>query len=202
MKQPDFIKALRPENRQHFDQVTRLVSQEEILKEHDVCNHILFLLSGEIEVYKLSANGKAFRLYTILEGESCVLNLSCVLSDLHYSAYARTLTEVQCILIPRKVFLDVFNQEEALRRYVFALISTRLIQITAKVEGIVLDTTEDRLKDFLYRSGKEVLYITHEEIAEEVGTAREVVSRHLKKWEREGRLELYRGKIRLKDIEK
>lgn len=193
----EFYEGLNDINKKWFMNDISLERDTEILNENDQCQHVLFLLSGEIEVYKLSENGKQFRLYTIKSGESCVLNLSCVLSDNNYMAFAKASTDITCVLVPQNEFLRLFAEEECLRNYVFKLISTRLIQITAKVEGIVLDTLENRLHTWLVNQGHPVVYTTHEELAGHLGSAREVISRQLKKWEKEGRVKLYRGRIEL-----
>lgn len=82
-------------------------------------------------------------------------------------------------------FLKIFSEEDALRRYVFNLISNRLVEITAKVEGIVLGTLENRLKDWILSQNKTIIYVTHEALANLIGSSREVVSRQLKRWEHE-----------------
>lgn len=200
MKKPGFIEGLSESNKKYFEQPIELERDFEILNENDQCSQVLFLLSGEIEVYKISENGKVFRLYTIKEGESCVLNLSCVLSHSNYLAYAKALTDITCVMIPTKVFLKVFQEEELLRNYVFELIATRLIQITSRVEGIVLESLETRLSRWLVEQNKETIYITHEDLANQLGSAREVISRQLKKWEKEDKVKLYRGKIKILEL--
>jgi len=196
----NFYEYLMEHNKHWFQNEIALEQGYGILNEHDQCQHVLFLIEGEIEVYKLSVNGKQFRLYTIKAGESCVLNLSCVLSDNNYMAFAKASTDIKCILVPQKEFLRMFNEEEGLRNYVFRLISSRLIQITAKIEGMVLDTLENRLHDWLLEQGHPMIYITHEELAAHLGSAREVVSRHLKKWEKEGKVKLHRGRIEITNL--
>lgn len=196
----NFIESLSKEHQQYFRQTIHLNQGTEILNENDQCNHVLFLIKGEIEVYKISKNGKTFRLYTISPGESCVLNLSCVLSGSHYMAYARATNDIDCILIPYAQFLKMFHEEEGLRDYVFQLISTRLIQITSKVEGIVLESLEDRLIEWLKDQGSKNIYITHSELANHLGSVREVISRYLKKWEKEGKVKLFRGRIEIIDL--
>lgn len=200
MKRPTFIDNLKNEDKDLFNSIIKLDRDYIILNENEQCSHVLFLLSGVIEVYKISENGKVFQLYTIIEGESCVLNLSCVLSDNNYLAYAKALTDIECILIPRSIFLRLFNEEENLRKYVFELISTRLVQITAKVEGIVLESLEKRLRTWLLKQKSEIIYVTHDEIANQLGSAREVISRQLKIWEKDNKVKLYRGKIRLVNL--
>jgi len=196
----DFIQSLEPKYRSLFEKGLSIEADQMILNEGDEIENVLFLLSGEIEVYKYSENGKVFRLYLIQPGESCVLNLSSILSNLSYSAYARALTDIKCVLIPKSEFLLLFSQNEMLRTFVFKLISSRLIQITARVEGIVLDSIEHRLRLLLLNEGKTVLYTTHDELAIKLGSAREVISRQLKKWENEGMIKLYRGKIQLLNL--
>jgi len=196
----DFIQSLEPKYRSLFEKGLSIEADQMILNEGDEIENVLFLLSGEIEVYKYSENGKVFRLYLIQPGESCVLNLSSILSNLSYSAYARALIDIKCVLIPKSEFLLLFSQNEMLRTFVFKLISSRLIQITARVEGIVLDSIEHRLRLLLLNEGKTVLYTTHDELAIKLGSAREVISRQLKKWENEGMIKLYRGKIQLLNL--
>jgi CRP/FNR family transcriptional regulator, anaerobic regulatory protein len=200
MKKPTFIENLKIEDKELFNGIVKLDKDHILLNENEQCSHVLFLLRGEIEVYKISENGKIFQLYTIKEGESCVLNLSCVLSDNTYLAYAKAITDIECVLIPSSIFLRMFEEEESLRKYVFNLISTRLIQITAKVEGIVLESLETRLQNWLLNQKSEIIYVTHDEIANQLGSAREVISRQLKKWENDKKVILYRGKIRLVNL--
>jgi len=197
MKEIEFVKNLKPINQSLFEQVVSLEAGTEILNENDQCGSVLFLLSGEIEVYKIGANGRVFNLYTIEIGESCVLNLSCILSDTNYLAYARAKTDITCILIPRNSFIQLFNEEDVVKQYVFNLISKRLIYITEKVESIVLDSLENRLRDLLLSKKSAFVYMTHDEIANTLGTAREVVSRQLKKWENDGLIELNRGMVKV-----
>ena len=197
MKKPSFIDNLTIEDKIFFEQTVRLEQGNKILNENEQCTHVLFLVKGEIEVFKISKNGKSFRLYTIKEGESCVLNLSCVLSDNNYLAYAKALTDIECVLLPRNDFLRLFQLYEGLRKYVFELISTRLVQITAKVEGIVLDSIDMRLHAWLLDKNTDIIYVTHDDIANQLGSAREVISRQLKKWENENKIKLYRGKIKI-----
>lgn len=197
MKKPSFIDNLTIEDKIFFEQTVRLEQGNKILNENEQCTHVLFLVKGEIEVFKISKNGKSFRLYTIKEGESCVLNLSCVLSDNNYLAYAKALTDIECVLLPRNDFLRLFQLYEGLRKYVFELISTRLVQITAKVEGIVLDSIDTRLHAWLLEKNTDIIYVTHDDIANQLGSAREVISRQLKKWENENKIKLYRGKIKI-----
>ena len=192
-----FLNNVAEETRVAFEKTVQLPPNYEILNESDPCEHALFLLSGEIEVYKLSGNGKVFRLYTILPGESCVLNLSCILSRSSYSAFARTLSPCEVVLIPKKDFLVMFESELGLKDYVFQLISTRLIEITSRVEGIVLKGLDERLRDCLLESGDRNVVITHEQLANRLGTAREVISRLLKTWEHSGKIKLHRGEIEL-----
>ncbi|MDA3846339.1 MAG: Crp/Fnr family transcriptional regulator [Vallitaleaceae bacterium] len=197
MEEIKFVKNLKSVNQALFNSVVSLDAGTEILNENDQCGHVLFLLSGEIEVYKTGANGRVFNLYTIEVGESCVLNLSCILSGSTYLAYARAKTDIKCIMIPRNEFITMFSEEEVLRQYVFELISKRLIFITEKVESIVLDSLENRLRELLLGKPSTSIYMTHDEIANNLGTAREVVSRQLKKWENDGLIELHRGMITL-----
>jgi CRP/FNR family transcriptional regulator len=200
MKQIEFLNHISEKHKKLFSTPIHLEADHQILNENDQCGHVLFLLSGKIQVYKLSENGKVFQLYTIMPGESCVLNLSCILSGSNYFAYAKAKTDIECVMVTRKDFMDLFNGEDSVKSYVFNLISHRLIEITSKVEGIVLGSLENRLKNLLLEERREFIYMTHEQIANDLGSAREVISRQLKKWEKQGKIELFRGKIHLIDL--
>lgn len=197
MNRLSFYNHLCDNNKKYFSSIVNIEADTQIMSENEKCGSILFLLTGEIDVYKYGVNGRQFNLYSILPGESCVLNMSCVLSDSKYMAFAKAKTNIECILLPSREFLDLFSKEEALRTYVFNLIATRLIEITTKVEDIVLDTVEHRLREVLSKKETKIIYTTHDELANDLGTAREVISRHLKKLENLGYIKIGRGKIEI-----
>ena len=173
--------------------------------EGDSCMYFPIVKSGIVRVYKLGENGQEFTLYRINSGESCILTISCILSNDHFPALAFIEEKCEVILIPSDIFNSWIDKYKLWNDYVFSYMSSILNKVISVVESLVFTRTDLRIADFLFRNslkvGKE-LNITHQSIANELGTAREVVSRILKNLEKEKILELSRGKITIIDLAK
>jgi len=166
--------------------------------EGDACAAIAFVLNGEIRVYKISESGREITLYEIGPGETCILNASCILSGTTYSANAVTLTTARILLIPSTIFRRLMGEHEDLRAFVFSLLSQRLSSVMELVEEVAFDRMDGRLMDYLIeKSENNRLETTHQKVANDLGTSREVVSRLLKDFERKGQVKLGRNEITL-----
>jgi len=166
--------------------------------EGDACAGIAFVLEGEIRVYKIGASGREITLYEIGQGETCILNASCILSGTSYPANAMTLTPARILLIPSIVFRRLIHEHEELREFVFTLLSQRLSSVMELVEEVAFGRMDGRLMDYLEeKSSDNKLEATHQKIANDLGTSREVVSRLLKDFERKGQVKLGRNEITL-----
>ena len=179
-----------------------VASESRLYWEGDSCSHIAFILSGEIRVFKTGPSGREITLYEIGPGETCILNASCILSNKPYPADAVTLTEVSLLLLPARVFQELVNTSALFRSFVFALLSERLLTVFQLIEEIVFGHLDQRLLDYLEEKSEDnVLHATHQAIANDLGTSREVVSRLLKDLERRGRIRLQRSRIILNEAE-
>ncbi|MDA8168406.1 MAG: Crp/Fnr family transcriptional regulator [Nitrospiraceae bacterium] len=169
-----------------------------IYSEGDPCSSIAFVLSGAIRVYKAGENGREITLYEIGPGETCILNASCILSGLSYPANAVTIEETEALLVPASSFRSLMRESEAMRDFVFSLVSSRLSSVMALVEEVAFGKMDERIYEYIKeRAADGVLNTTHQKIADGLGTSREVVSRILKDFERKGRASLSRSSIRL-----
>jgi CRP/FNR family transcriptional regulator len=169
-----------------------------IYSEGDACAAIAFVLHGEIRVYKTGQNGREITLYEIGAGETCILNASCVLSGTSYPAYAVTASESSVLLVPTPVFRRMVAQHEEMRDFVYELLSQRLSLVMELVEEVAFGRMDDRLRDYLVeKSENNRLETTHQKIANDLGTSREVVSRLLKDFERKQQVKLSRNAITL-----
>ena len=169
-----------------------------IYSEGDTCSAIAFLLSGEIRVYKVAEGGREITLYEIGRGETCILNASCILAKTPYPANAVSLKEGSMLLVPADAFRRLMDTSEDMRHFVFEIMNRRLTTVMALVEEVAFGRMDIRLKEYL--SGKAdhgVLRSTHQNIAYDLGTSREVVSRLLKDLERKGIVSLSRNEITL-----
>lgn len=168
--------------------------------EGDACNYFSFLLKGVIKVYKVGASGREITLYRINEGGSCILTASCILSNTTFPALAITEEDSEVLSIPANLFKDYITKYPVWQEYVFNLVSERLADVIAVVEEIAFKNVDLRLAEKLNQylsKGINPIHITHQEIASDIGTSREVVSRILKDFEARGAIEISRGSIKV-----
>ena len=158
-----------------------------------------------MRVFKLAESGQEITLYNVGAGEACPLNVSCILSDRPVPAMARVEEDVEALVIPAEIFRRWMAQYESLRTFVFETFATRLTEMMSLVEEVAFRRMDQRLarrlQDIFLESGtpRTSVETTHAELASDLGTAREVVSRLLKEFERLGAITLSRGKITLKN---
>ncbi len=172
-----------------------------IYSEGDSCSVIAFILSGEIRVYKMGESGREITLYEIGRGETCILNASCILSGMAYPANAVAIRGGELLLVPAGEFRKFIAKYETMRDFVFTLLSQRLTSVMMLVEEVAFGKMDVRVLDYIKeKSDNGKLSTTHQKIADDLGTSREVVSRLLKDFEREGKVLLSRNLIRLSKI--
>lgn len=171
--------------------------------EGDRCNFISFVASGRARVYKLGESGREITLYRLETGESCILTASCILSQRTFPAIAVAETEIEAILIPSEIFRGWIKVHDEISGYVFNLLSDRLGAVIEVIEEIAFKNMDKRIAEFLIsrKSNKNEVKITHQEIAGDLGTSREVVSRILKDFEHEQLVNLSRGTILIKNLD-
>lgn len=164
------------------------------------CEQYLLIIEGSVAVKMLTKNGKSVLLYRVNPGQSCIITTSCLLGDSRYPSFGETETQVQALAIPRHIFTRALDESRLFRRFVFDGLSQRLADVMQRLELINFTSIDNRLAAALLARSETTTLIkaTHEALAEEVGTAREVISRHLKKLESQGLLKLERGAIIVK----
>ncbi|HMK43442.1 MAG TPA: Crp/Fnr family transcriptional regulator [Dissulfurispiraceae bacterium] len=177
----------------------RTVAKDQVIySEGDTCSAIAFVLSGEIRVFKIGDAGREITLYEIEKGETCILNASCIISKMSYPAYAATALDTELLLIPAADFRRLVSRYEEMRDFVFGILSQRLAWVMALVEEITFERMDARLLEYLREKSEDgKLYSTHQKIANDLGTSREVVSRLLKHFERQKKVSLARNFIQL-----
>ncbi|NND37141.1 MAG: Crp/Fnr family transcriptional regulator [Gammaproteobacteria bacterium] len=177
-------------------QTVRLDAGSYVFHAGDPCAAFLVLLDGNVRVQITSAGGREVTLYRIGSGGSCILTTSCLLSSEHYPADAITETDVVAAVIPMSGFQRALDESGAFRQFVFDGFATRLTHVIRKIEQIVFASIDARLAATLLAiDARGEDRVTHQDLATELGTAREVISRHLKRFEQEGSVELGRGRL-------
>ncbi len=169
-----------------------------IYTEGDACSAIAFILFGEVRVYKTGATGREITLYEIGPGETCILNASCILANTYYPANAVAASDVEVLLVPSSAFRRIATKHEEMRDFIFTLLSQRLAKVMELVEEVAFGRMDERLMQYLIeKSDNNSLETTHQKIANDLGTSREVVSRLLKDFERKRQVRLSRNSITL-----
>lgn len=181
-------------------QFIKLSIGEHVEMEGNACAHLAFLLYGQVRVYKLGETGHEITLYRIDPGESCILTASCILSHDPFPAFAIAETDIEAVVIPSPIFRNWVDQFSFWRNYIFSVLSKRLSNVMAIVEEVAFKRMNVRIAHFLIQktsSSTQKLNITHQQIAAELGTSREVVSRILKDFENRQYIHLGRNQIEI-----
>ncbi len=164
------------------------------------CRNYIVVLDGSVKVRLLAPSGREIVLYRVAGGETCVLTTSCLMQGTDYDAEAVTETAVTALLIPKAAFDEMMDASHAFRQFIFSSFSTRLNELLGLVNEVAFGHVDRRLAAWLLAQSREGhVAATHQVIASELGTAREVVSRLLKELERRGLVSLMRGEVSIAD---
>lgn len=200
---PGSLTALDDETSQQLLAVSRVVELDAgqfVFHLGDSCEAFVILIDGQVRVQLTSAGGREVTLYRIGPGGSCLLTTSCLFSHELYPAEALAESTTRALVVPKYAFEQLLQQSSSFRAYVFQGFARRLADVIGRIETIALTSIDSRLANAilsLHDSGRQS--ITHQALAVELGTAREVVSRRLKRMESDGWLTLGRGRITVRD---
>ncbi|MEG3640999.1 Crp/Fnr family transcriptional regulator [Magnetococcus sp. PR-3] len=178
--------------------VISIPAQTLVFDEGHACQALPFLLSGSIRVFKQGESGREISLYRVSPDELCIITLSCLMGASAYPATGVTDTEVTAIALARPLFLDLIRQEPCFRDLVFASYGNRLSELMQLVEAVSFQKLDQRLAALLVQ-GPDTLEGSHQQLADELGSVREMISRLLKQFEARGWITLGRKRIDIKD---
>jgi CRP/FNR family transcriptional regulator, anaerobic regulatory protein len=169
-----------------------------VFDEDQACQGFPLLLSGSVRVIKAAANGRELQLYRVGPGESCILTSSCLLGGDHYHARGVVEQDAELVLLPPAVFRKLVSASEPFRNYIFDLFSGRITDLMQLVSAVAFQKLDQRLAALLAnKSG--TLHATHQALADELGSVREIVSRLLKNFAEHGWVRLGREHIEVLD---
>ena len=170
-----------------------------LVGDNDRCGGIPFVLSGCVRLFRTSENGKDLTLYKVNSGELCVLAAVCSYANLKYDFTAEALEDSILTIVSVEGFNHMLSISKVFSQYVFSSIADKLIVALNAIELLNFSSIEDRIKGYLGIQADEegIIAHTHENIARDIGSSREVVSRKLKELEKDGYLTLKRGKVKL-----
>jgi CRP/FNR family transcriptional regulator len=179
----------------------RIPANRDIFAEGDQAHAIALLLSGRVRVYKIGETGREITLYRFGSGESCVLTANAILSRQTFPALATVESDVEAIMIPADIFRGWIDRFEPWRNFVFDLLAQRLANMLVVVDEVTFRRMDVRLATLLQRRSQvqNPITATHQELASELGSSREVISRLLADFADEGLINMMRGRIEIID---
>lgn len=175
---------------------------DQVFGPDNVPDSLMFLQSGRIRVSQSSDIGREIVLYRVEAGESCVLTTACMLSEEAYNAEGLAETDVTAITLPKTSFDRLASEEDSFRRFVFQAYSRRMIDLLRVVDDVAFGRMDVRLAGRLLAlgNGGKDIRTTHQALANELGTAREVVSRILNDFQKRDLIHQTRGQISILDV--
>jgi len=200
------LKRANPQLLREFLQaafIARIPAGKDVFYEGDRADAIALLISGLVRVYKIGETGREITLYRFGLGESCVLTANAILSQQTFPAIAVIEQDAEVVMIPADVFRDWVGRYDLWREFVFDLFSQRLSSMMVIVDEVVFRRMDRRVASLLVNQAKtqNPLQITHQEIAAELGSSREVISRLIEDFASQGIVRTGRGVIEILDFD-
>jgi CRP/FNR family transcriptional regulator, anaerobic regulatory protein len=194
---PDIVSALL-----RSAVLARFGSGQDLMAVGDRVEAVPVIISGSVRVFWTGASGREITLYRFGPGECCVLSADSILGNRLFPARAQVAETVEVVFIPASLFNQLLARSPEWRARIFGAMSDRLLSLMGTLDEVAFGHMDTRVAALLVqRAGNQaaVLNITHQQIADELGSAREVVSRVLEELRSRGLLRLGRGSIELVD---
>ena len=179
----------------------RIPAGKDVFIEGDTADSIALIISGVVRVYKIGETGREITLYRFGRGESCILTANAILSNQSFPAIATVEEDAEAIIIAADDFRDWVKRYDLWREFVFELLSNRLATVMAVVDEVVFQRMDSRVATWIMKQSliTNPIRVTHQEIAAELGSSREVISRILEDFSKTGLIGLARGTIEIMD---
>jgi CRP/FNR family transcriptional regulator len=179
--------------------VMHLPAGTAVFAEHQPCQGFPLLLEGSIKVVKLAASGRELMLYRVGPGGSCIISSSCLLGHTEYNARGIAETPLTLLALPVPAFAALMLDHAPFRDFVFHLFAERIGELMQLVEEVAFSRLDQRLAKLLLARNEVVLNVTHQQLADELGSVREIVSRLLKGFSAQGLVTLGREQLTIAD---
>lgn len=179
-------------------QMLDLPAGQMLMQQNMQCQHVPLVISGQLRVFKLAPNGREMTLFRTGPGETCLVSVACRISGDDFPALAQVETATRLFMIPIAVYEQLLAHKEFWKDFLILTLYRRLSETLAVLEAVAFERTDRRLVAWLLTNsshGKGHIHTTHETVAVELGTAREVVSRLLGDMKQKGLITMSRGRI-------
>ena len=170
------------------------------------CTGLLLVKSGQLRVYILSEEGREITLYRLFKLDMCLFSASCMLRSIQFDVTIAAEKDTEFWVVPTEVYKSILEESAAAANYTNELMASRFSDVMWLMEQIMWKSLDRRLAAFLLEEasieGTDRLKITHETIANHLGSHREVITRMLRYFQNEGMVRLSRGVIEITDADK
>ena len=184
----------------------RNIKKGEILHSGDECTGLYVIRSGQLRAYILSDEGREITIYRLFDRDICLFSASCMIQSIQFEITIEAEKDTQLWLIPVYVYKSIMSQSAPVANFTNELMASRLSDVMWLIEQVLWKSMDKRVASFLLEElaieQSNVLKITHEDIANHIGTHREVVTRMLKYFQTEAMVKLSRGTIEITDSHK
>lgn len=166
-------------------------------REGGACGAYVMRLAGQSRVYKMSASGREILLYRVAAGETCVITTTCLLGNSNYPASTIVEEPIRDVIIPSNAFNQLMIDSKVFRTFVMTNYGALISDLIVLLDEVAFHSLDARLAKLLLDANSDTIGRTHQLMADELGTAREVVSRQLKRFEQKGWVKLGRGHVEI-----
>ncbi|HFD12051.1 MAG TPA: Crp/Fnr family transcriptional regulator [Crenotrichaceae bacterium] len=194
----DNIPSLMDGVQSHVFEANTLVTPK-----NSLCQHYLMNARGSLRIQLVTESGREVTLYRVQPGEACILTTSCLISHQRFPAEAITESEVVAFTLNESIFNHYLNHSSVFRRFVFQNLGQRLADVLKRIDQMCSPAVDQTLAGILLKFNQlnAPIVKTHQDIAVEMGMARETISRHLKCFENQGWVKLARNTIIIRDAD-
>ncbi|HEY0562300.1 MAG TPA: Crp/Fnr family transcriptional regulator [Methylophilus sp.] len=198
---PDLL-TLEPQAKELLAQYARIVEAPVGTvgyREGGACGAYVMRLAGKSRVFKMSASGREILLYRVTAGETCVITTTCLLGNSNYPASTVVEEAIRDVIIPAAAFNQLMIDSKVFRTFVMTNYGVLISDLIVLLDEVAFHTLDARLAKLLLDAGASSIHRTHQQLADELGTAREVVSRQLKRFEQKHWIAMGRGQLEIQD---
>lgn len=179
---------------------------ELIYSKNNSCSGIVLVVKGQLRSFMSSLSGKEITLFKLFENDLCILSSACVYKNLSYDVNLKAVENSSLIIIDGNFFKEISDKNLSVQKFMLEITQSKLSEVMWVLEQVVFFNLEYRVSDYLinqyYLNNSPQIHITHETIANNLGSSREVISRLLKRFEKDNLIDMGRGYINITDIEK
>lgn len=196
----------------HLTPVQQDSLKKDIVKQHfsvgeslhtgsENCSGLFLIQSGQLRVYMISESGREVTLYRLFDRDVCIFSASCIMRNITFDVYVEIEKDTDCFLLPTASYRQLANEAISVQAFMNDLMESRFSDVMWVIDQVLFASFDRRLSNFLLEQSNiqqsDTIMITHEKIANNIGSAREVVTRMLKYFQSEGIVRLFRGGIEI-----